>query len=63
MTDPRTQRALAHMHMTDLRAQADAHRLATEAKPPRSLRTRVGWTLVELGLRLAAAPRPAPAMA
>ncbi|MFF6991677.1 hypothetical protein [Streptomyces sp. NPDC010273] len=48
---------LAQQHIADLHAQADAHRLAAEARPPRSeLRTRVGWTLVELGLRLAAAP-------
>ncbi|MEV3875376.1 hypothetical protein [Streptomyces sp. NPDC049906] len=26
------------------------------ARPPRALRTRLGWTLVELGLRLATAP-------
>ena len=51
-----TARLAAH-RIADLHAQADAHRLAAEAKPPRrELRTRVGWTLVELGLRLAAAP-------
>lgn len=51
---------LAQQHIADLRAQADAHRLALAAKPPREFRTRLGWTLVELGLRLAAtAPRPA----
>ena len=53
-----TQLALAQQHAADLRAQADAHRLATEAKPPVELRARVGWTLVEVGLRLAAAPKP-----
>lgn len=54
---------LATCHIADLHAQAHAHRLATEARPPRrELRTRVGWTLVELGLRLAAtAPKPAVA--
>jgi hypothetical protein len=52
---------LAQHRTADLRAQADAHRLATEAKPPRELRTRLGWTLVEVGLRLAAAPRMAVA--
>ncbi|MFJ5302173.1 hypothetical protein [Streptomyces sp. NPDC088350] len=53
---------LAACHIAGLHAQADAHRLALAAKPPRELRTRVGWTLVELGLRLAAtAPKPAVA--
>jgi hypothetical protein len=50
---------LAQHRATALRARAADHRLATEAKPPVELRTRVGWTLVELGLRLASAPRPA----
>ncbi|WP_369236073.1 hypothetical protein AB5J56_27625 [Streptomyces sp. R21] len=50
---------LHHVRAAELRAQADAHRLATEAKRPGELRTRLGWTLVEVGLRLAAAPRPA----
>ncbi|AZP23343.1 hypothetical protein ACIGMX_22945 [Streptomyces aquilus] len=57
--DPETHLALHQLRAADLRAQAEAHRLATEAKPPRALRSRVGWTLVELGLRLAASPRPA----
>ncbi|MGQ4430601.1 MULTISPECIES: hypothetical protein [unclassified Streptomyces] len=48
---------LAQQHIADLRAQADAHRLAAQARPPRrELRTRLGWTLVEIGLRLASAP-------
>ncbi|GAA0330723.1 hypothetical protein ACKI1I_34750 [Streptomyces turgidiscabies] len=46
-----------------LRADADAHRLALAAKRPApDLRTRVGWTLVEVGLRLASAP-PKPRLA
>ena len=56
---------LAHHHLraADLRAEADAHRLALAAKrPQRDLRTRVGWTLVEVGLRLASAP-PKPQLA
>ncbi|MFF4708466.1 hypothetical protein ACWC4D_32855 [Streptomyces sp. NPDC001288] len=54
-----TQTQLARHRMTELRRQARAHRLAAEARPPRQeLRTRLGWTLVEVGLRLAA---PAPA--
>ena len=53
---PETHLALHHARAAELQAQAAAHRLAAEAKPPRELRTRLGWTLVELGLRLAAAP-------
>ncbi|NUR42611.1 MAG: hypothetical protein HOV73_21250 [Streptomyces sp.] len=57
---PETHLALHEARAVELRSYAEAHRLATEAKPPRTeLRTRVGWTLVEVGLRLAASPRPA----
>ncbi|QKW00397.1 hypothetical protein [Streptomyces sp. NA02536] len=55
--DPRTHLALHHARATDLRAEADAYRLAASARRPRPLRTRLGWTLVDLGLRLAATPR------
>ncbi|MGY1500435.1 hypothetical protein ACW4TU_28285 [Streptomyces sp. QTS52] len=55
--------ALHHLRAADLRAEADAHRLALAARrPPQDLRTRVGWTLVEVGLRLASAP-PRPRIA
>ncbi|MGW0879570.1 hypothetical protein [Streptomyces sp. NPDC002671] len=54
---------LAASHIADLHTQAAAHRLATEVKPPAELRARVGWTLVELGLRLASTPRPVAAVA
>jgi len=60
MLHPDTHLALHHIHAAELRAQAEAHRLAAEAKPPRELRTRLGWTLVEVGLRLAT-PKPAVA--
>ncbi|MEU9382258.1 hypothetical protein AB0D38_15285 [Streptomyces sp. NPDC048279] len=54
-----TQNQLARHRMTHLRTQADAYRLAAAATPPKQeLRTRLGWTLVEVGLRLAA-PTPA----
>ncbi|MFE1246539.1 hypothetical protein [Streptomyces sp. NPDC058741] len=48
--------ALHHARAAELRAGA----------PPRparrhGLRTRLGWTLVEVGLRLATRPRPLPA--
>ncbi|WP_020139003.1 hypothetical protein [Streptomyces sp. 351MFTsu5.1] len=46
-----------HTRAADLRAEADAHRLATAARQPHAIRTRLGWTLVEVGLRLAA-PKP-----
>ncbi|MGW7424814.1 hypothetical protein ACWGJB_33095 [Streptomyces sp. NPDC054813] len=56
-----TQTQLAQHRMTERHTQAEAYRLAKEAKPPRpELRTRLGWTLVEVGLRLAA---PTPAVA
>ncbi|OIJ90345.1 hypothetical protein BIV25_32000 [Streptomyces sp. MUSC 14] len=58
-----TQNQLARLRATDLRAKAAAHRLAVEAKPPVDLRTRLGWTLVEVGLRLASPPRQTPAPA
>lgn len=54
---PKTHLALHHLRAADLRAEADAHRLAAEARQPYALRTRLGRTLVEVGLRLAA-PRP-----
>ncbi|MFD4597823.1 hypothetical protein ACFWPQ_07250 [Streptomyces sp. NPDC058464] len=55
-----TQAQLARHHMTELHAQAENHRLAKKTKPERELRERIGWTLVEVGLRLAS---PAPAIA
>ncbi|MEU5598176.1 hypothetical protein [Streptomyces sp. NPDC020298] len=55
---------LVQQHMAERRAQADAYRLAAQAeRRPSELRTRLGWTLVEVGLRLAATREPAPAMA
>lgn len=50
--------ALHHARAAELRAEADAHS-ATEGS--RDLRTRLGWALVEVGLKLAAQPRPVPA--
>ncbi|MFJ2395170.1 MULTISPECIES: hypothetical protein [unclassified Streptomyces] len=61
MIDAQTHLALHHARTAELRAEADAHRLAVAARVPGELRTRLGWTLVEVGLRLAAAPRPAVA--
>jgi hypothetical protein len=58
---PDTHLALHHTRAAELRAEADAYRLATAARRPNELRARLGWTLVEVGLRLAAAPRAAVA--
>ncbi|MFF7645951.1 hypothetical protein [Streptomyces canus] len=55
---PETHLAQHTFRAADLRAEADAHRLAAQAKRPYAIRTRLGWTLVEVGLRLAS-PRPA----
>ncbi|MFS4092536.1 hypothetical protein [Streptomyces sp. AF1A] len=59
---PETHLALHHVRAAELRAEADAYRLTAAAQHPRDLRTRLGWTLVELGLRLAAAPKTAAAV-
>ena len=53
-----THLALHHLRAADLRAEADTYRLAAQAKQSHPIRTRLGWTLVEVGLRLAS-PRPA----
>jgi hypothetical protein len=57
---PETHLAQHHLHAAALRAEADAYRLAAQAKQPYDLRARLGWTLVEVGLRLAS---PGPALA
>lgn len=59
---PETHLALHHARAAELRAEADAYRLSAAARHRRDLRTRLGWTLVEVGLRLAAAPKPAAAV-
>ncbi|MEU9174087.1 hypothetical protein AB0D34_41055 [Streptomyces sp. NPDC048420] len=55
---PDTHLALHHARAADLRAEADAYRLAAEAKRPYDIRNRLGWTLIEVGLRLTT-PKPA----
>lgn len=52
---PETHLALHHARAADLHAAARTHALAVQARPARDLRTRVGWTLMEMGLRLATA--------
>jgi hypothetical protein len=59
---PETHLALHHAHATELRARADAYRLAAAARHPRNLRTRLGRALVGVGLRLATAPKAAAAI-
>ncbi|GGM90390.1 hypothetical protein [Streptomyces fuscichromogenes] len=54
-----THAQLAQHRMAEMHAQAENHRLAKSARPERELRERIGWTLVEVGLRLAS---PAPAI-
>ncbi|MEU9392245.1 hypothetical protein AB0D86_19860 [Streptomyces sp. NPDC048324] len=55
---PESHLRVHHTRAAELHAEAAAHRLATEAVRPRDLRARLGWTLVEVGLRLTT-PRPA----
>ncbi|MER7575827.1 hypothetical protein [Streptomyces sp. NPDC126514] len=59
---PETNLALHHLRAADLRTEADAYRLAVSAGVPRALRARLGWTLVEVGLRLAS-PSPSASRA
>ncbi|MFE6624748.1 hypothetical protein [Streptomyces sp. NPDC057740] len=55
---PETHLALHRARAADLHAEARMHAVAAQVRPARDLRTRVGWTLMEMGLRLAAT-RPA----
>ena len=62
MRHAETSLALYRVHAAEFQAEAAAYRLATAARRSRTrhaLRVRLGWTLVEAGLRLAAAPKPA----
>ncbi len=56
---PDTHLALHHIRAAHLRNEADTYRLAKATRHPRDLRTRLGWTLIEVGLRMATAPQPA----
>ncbi|WP_406837472.1 hypothetical protein ACICHK_16255 [Streptomyces sp. AHU1] len=58
---PETHLQLQHVRAADLRAEAEAYRTAAGTKGPNGLRARVGWTMVEVGLRLASTPRTAVA--
>ncbi|MFH9089776.1 hypothetical protein [Streptomyces sp. NPDC017673] len=59
---PDIQHALYHFRAAELRAEADMYRLAAAARRPRDLRHRLGWALVDVGLRLADVPKAAAAM-
>ncbi|MFJ8362420.1 hypothetical protein [Streptomyces sp. NPDC093984] len=59
---PETHFTLHRFRAAELRAGADAYRLAAAGRGPRDLRARLGWTLVEVGLRLAAGPKAAAAV-
>ncbi|MDN3022521.1 hypothetical protein [Streptomyces sp. S.PB5] len=50
---PEIHLTLHHIRAAELQTEART----AQARPARALRTRLGWTLVELGLRLAT-PRP-----
>ncbi|MCX0247037.1 hypothetical protein [Streptomyces drozdowiczii] len=54
--------ALHHLRAAELHAEAEEYRLARSARAPRPLRTVLGWTLIEVGLRLTA-PASRPALA
>ena len=59
---PETNLALQRVRAAGFRAEADAYQLAAAARQHRcDLRARLGWTLVEVGLRLVATPKPAVA--
>jgi hypothetical protein len=54
---PYTMSELAIRHTDELRAAADRARLHVSPPRPRnSVRHRAGWTLVEIGLRMAGGP-------
>ncbi|MEV8591513.1 hypothetical protein [Streptomyces sp. NPDC052012] len=55
---PETHLALHHLRAAELQAEAETHRLALGAR--QHLRSRLGWTLVELGLRLATTDQRVP---
>lgn len=45
-----------HLRLHELRAAELSDRAPRRPAPRRALRARVGWTLVEVGLRLVSAP-------
>lgn len=55
--DIETHLALHRVRAAELCGAAEAYRIAAVARRRRGLRVRLGWTLVEVGLRLAATPK------
>ncbi|MEV5595335.1 hypothetical protein [Streptomyces sp. NPDC052496] len=53
---PETHLLLHRTRADELYAEADGYRLAATHRRRRALRARLGWTLVEVGLRLATGP-------
>lgn len=49
---PETHLQLHRIRSAELRRQADDFRLGLPRTPRKDLRSRLGWTMVELGLRL-----------
>ncbi|MFD0025522.1 hypothetical protein [Streptomyces sp. NPDC058382] len=49
---PETHLQLHRIRSAELQRQAADFSLRHQSTPPQGLRTRVGWTMVELGLRL-----------
>ena len=61
---PYVMNQVAHEHAADLHRAADQRRLAKSAPGAHAtLRSRAGWTLVHVGLRLAANPSAASSAA
>ncbi|MER6116719.1 hypothetical protein [Streptomyces sp. NPDC001743] len=61
---PETHLQLHRIRSAELHAQADEFRTARDCTTPRKdLRTRLGWTMVELGLRVIPAHAALPVRA
>ncbi|OEJ26672.1 hypothetical protein AR457_21680 [Streptomyces agglomeratus] len=58
---PDTHLRLHHQRAADLHARAAAYAPVPRPAPQRALRTRLGWVMVEVGLRLAQHPPARPA--
>ena len=50
--------AAAELHREDLRREADQERVAARLRRPHALRHQLGESLIRLGRRLTAEPRP-----
>lgn len=54
---------IARQKLAEMRAASDENRRALASIPRQSLRTRTGWTLIDLGLKMIAEPRRSAAAA